>query len=57
MQTAIDLADELSFDVAWHPGDVALVDNYLVMHGRRPFKGARRVLVSLVADDGSRLAA
>ncbi len=57
MQTAIDLADELSFDVAWQAGDVALVDNYLVMHGRRPFKGARRVLVSLVADDGSRLAA
>lgn len=57
MQMAIDLADELSFDVAWQAGDVALVDNYLVMHGRRPFKGARRVLVSLVADDGSRLAA
>ncbi len=57
MQKAIDLADELSFDVAWQAGDVALVDNYLVMHGRRPFKGARRVLVSLVADDGSRLAA
>ena len=57
MQMAIDLADKLSFDVAWQAGDVALVDNYLVMHGRRPFKGARRVLVSLVADDGSRLAA
>ncbi|MDJ0759513.1 MAG: TauD/TfdA family dioxygenase [Woeseiaceae bacterium] len=57
MQTAIDLADELSFDLAWQQGDVALVDNYLVMHGRRPFEGSRRVLVSLVADDGSRLAA
>lgn len=57
MQTAIDLADELSFDLAWQPGDVALVDNYLVMHGRRPFVGERCVLVSLVADDGTRLAA
>jgi alpha-ketoglutarate-dependent taurine dioxygenase len=57
MQTAIELADELSFDIAWQTGDVALVDNFLVMHGRRPFEGERRVLASLVADDGSRLAA
>ena len=57
MQIAIDLGDELSFDIAWQAGDVALIDNYLVMHGRRPFKGERRVLASLVADDGKRLAA
>lgn len=57
MQAAIDLADELSFDLAWQAGDVALIDNFLVMHGRRPFVGERRVLASLVADDGTRLAA
>ncbi len=57
MQIAIDLADELSFDIAWQTGDVALLDNFLVMHGRRPFSGKRAVLASLVADDGSRLAA
>ncbi|MCH9695312.1 MAG: TauD/TfdA family dioxygenase [Gammaproteobacteria bacterium] len=57
MNVAIELADELSFNLAWQDGDVALIDNYLVMHGRRPFKGKRRVLASLVADDGSRLAA
>lgn len=57
MQKAIDLADELSFDLAWQAGDVALIDNFLVMHGRRPFEGKRTVLASLVADDGSRLAA
>jgi len=57
MQIAIELADELSFDIAWQPGDVALVDNFLVMHGRRPFAGERRVLASLVADDGTRLTA
>ena len=56
MQIAIELADELSFDIAWQPGDVALIDNFLVMHGRRPFTGERRVLASLVADDGTRLA-
>lgn len=57
MQRVSDLADDLSFDVAWQTGDVALVDNFLVMHGRRPFSGKRCVLVSLVSDDGSRLAA
>ncbi|MEL7298581.1 MAG: TauD/TfdA family dioxygenase [Pseudomonadota bacterium] len=56
MDTAIQLADELSFDLAWQAGDIALIDNYLVMHGRRPFVGQRRVLASLVADDGTRLA-
>ena len=49
MAEAIELADELSFDTPWQAGDVALVDNYLVMHGRRPFSGERRVLASLVA--------
>ena len=57
MQLAIDLSDALTFDLAWQTGDVALIDNFLVMHGRRPFSGKRRVLASLVADDGSRLAA
>lgn len=45
----IEMAEELSFDVAWQTGDVALVDNYVAMHGRRPFEGTRRVLASLVA--------
>lgn len=57
METTSRLADELSYDLAWQKGDVALLDNFLVMHGRRPFQGERRVLASLVADDGSRVAA
>ena len=44
-----DMADELTFEIPWQAGDVALVDNYLVMHGRRPFVGTRKVLASLVA--------
>ena len=48
MAVAIELADELSFDIPWQTGDVALVDNFLVMHGRRPFQGTRKVLASLV---------
>jgi alpha-ketoglutarate-dependent taurine dioxygenase len=50
MAAAIALSDELSFDLPWQTGDVVLVDNYLVMHGRRPFEGERRVLASLVAE-------
>lgn len=50
MAAAIKISDELSFDVPWQTGDVALVDNYLVMHGRRPYEGQRRVLASLVAE-------
>ncbi len=49
VQVAIELADELSFDVPWERGDVALVDNFVTMHGRRTFTGTRKVLASLVA--------
>ena len=48
MDVAIALADELSFDLQWQSGDVALIDNFLVMHGRRPFEGTRKVLASLI---------
>ena len=43
------IADELTFDIPWQPGDIALVDNFVAMHGRRTFKGTRKVLASLLA--------
>jgi hypothetical protein len=46
-QVAIDLAEELAFDIPWQRGDAVLVDNFLVMHGRRTFRGTRKVLASL----------
>jgi len=49
LTTAIKLADELSYDLNWQAGDVALIDNYRVMHGRRPYSGKRRVVASLIA--------
>lgn len=49
--TVSALADRLTFDVPWQRGDVALVDNFVAMHGRRPFVGTRRVLASLIAHD------
>jgi hypothetical protein len=48
---ATQLAEELAFDVPWQQGDVALVDNFVTMHGRRTFFGTRKVLASLVACD------
>ena len=47
VQSAVEIAYELVFDLPWESGDVALIDNYQVMHGRRPFSGQRSVLASL----------
>lgn len=38
---------EVAVDVDWHQGDVLLIDNVLVAHGRRAFTGNRRVLVAM----------
>ena len=39
MALAVTMAEELTVDLQWQQGDVALVDNLRVMHGRRPFEG------------------
>jgi len=49
IERVCELAEEITFDLPWQAGDLALVDNYLCMHGRRSFKGSRKVLASLVA--------
>ena len=49
MARVIEMAEEITFDVPWQNVDVALVDNYVAMHGRRTFQGTRKVLASLVA--------
>jgi len=51
VNVATGLGEELSFNLAWQRGDVALVDNYVTMHGRRAFTGTRKVLASLVAGE------
>lgn len=48
MATAIRLSDEITFDQNWQSGDVALIDNFRVMHGRKPYEGTRKVMASLI---------
>jgi alpha-ketoglutarate-dependent taurine dioxygenase len=38
---------ETAVDVDWNTGDLLVIDNVLVGHGRRPFTGSRRVLVAM----------
>ncbi|MDT8437495.1 MAG: TauD/TfdA family dioxygenase [Wenzhouxiangellaceae bacterium] len=48
-----------NFDLQWQDGDLAIVNNYLAMHGRRPYGGTRKrtVLVVLGAARENRLKA
>jgi alpha-ketoglutarate-dependent taurine dioxygenase len=41
------LFDELMVPVAWQPGDILMLDNMLVSHGRLPFTGRRKVCVAM----------
>ena len=47
IDAAIAACYQHTVDLAWQAGDIALLDNYKVMHGRRPFAGTRSVLASL----------
>lgn len=51
LQKIVELSADFTFDLAWQDGDVALIDNKMTMHGRRPFSGDRKrqVLVALAA--------
>lgn len=40
---------KLQVTFKWEVGDLLMVDNMLLAHGRMPFKGARKVLVAMTA--------
>jgi alpha-ketoglutarate-dependent taurine dioxygenase len=43
----IDVVDKEEINVALEEGDLLLVDNFQVSHGREPWEGERRILVSM----------
>jgi alpha-ketoglutarate-dependent taurine dioxygenase len=49
LELVASLAAQFTFDLPWQDGDIAFVDNYMVMHGRKPYSGERKrqVLVAL----------
>jgi len=47
MQAILDVYARLEVVFPWQKGDVVLVDNVLVAHGRNPFRGERKILVAL----------
>lgn len=42
LQLLEKISEKYTVPLAWQDGDVALVDNYRVMHGRYPFSGGRK---------------
>lgn len=40
--------EKVKFSFPWKKGDVLVLDNMLMAHGRNPFKGERKILVAMV---------
>jgi len=48
LQAVREAFSKATISFPWQRGDVLLVDNMQFAHGRRPFKGARQVIVALL---------
>ena len=48
LETIVQISEDTAFNIPWQDGDVALVNNYLSMHGRRPYSGDRKRKVLVV---------
>lgn len=47
LELALNIAEEMQVGIHWQKGDVVLIDNYAVMHSRRPWVGKRTVVAAL----------
>jgi alpha-ketoglutarate-dependent taurine dioxygenase len=49
MEQIIEVSEDFAVAADWRDGDVLLLDNHRVMHGRYPYSGQRKrqVIVSL----------
>jgi alpha-ketoglutarate-dependent taurine dioxygenase len=45
-----DVLEKAEIPIKWNKFDVMLVDNILTMHGRRAYRGPRRVLVGMIRE-------
>jgi len=52
MEEILSVYRDLEVSFPWQEGDVLLVDNVAVAHGRRPFRGERKILVALGDESG-----
>ncbi|MEV6878524.1 TauD/TfdA family dioxygenase [Amycolatopsis sp. NPDC051128] len=42
-----EVYDEVSYAFPWQDGDIMVINNMLMAHGREPFTGKRRILVAM----------
>jgi len=44
----LEIVDKNTWTFQWQKGDVLIIDNYLCMHGRKPFTGRRKIYAGLI---------
>lgn len=46
----LELSERYAIPIEWEPGDVAMIDNNRVMHGRRKFRDTTRKIAAMVSN-------